>query len=235
MGQVLEYHVASGQVTARVQGSQPKPYDIDIKIRCLSTEEWDEVSEAMAGQAIFAAKLLAGEMPQNIEEAFTTANLNLFPQSAKDLDTSCSCPDWANPCKHIAAVYYLLGEEFDRDPFMLFQLRGRSREELIAVLREKRSTAADSGTGGPSEVEEGPPETSPPLEECLHQFWVAGAELAGFQVSVAPPAVPEALLKRLGPLPLLETQEDIIAMLRERYGVVSQRALDMAFGEESLF
>jgi uncharacterized Zn finger protein len=85
----------------------------------------------MASQAIFAAKLLSGEMPQNIEEAFAEAKVSLFPTSEQDLDTECSCPDWANPCKHIAAVYYLLAERFDEDPFLIFKLRGEPRKRLF--------------------------------------------------------------------------------------------------------
>lgn len=108
-GQVLEYHTAPGMVTAKVQGSRRKPYSIEIKVTPLSPEEWNQVAKAMSGQARFAAKLLAGEMPQDIEEAFAAANLTLFPRSEEDIDTLCSCPDWANPCKHIAAVYYIRG------------------------------------------------------------------------------------------------------------------------------
>jgi len=60
--------------------------------------------------------------------------LSLFPQKQRDLKTNCSCPDWSNPCKHIAAVYYLLGEEFDRDPFLIFRLRGIAREDFVKLL-----------------------------------------------------------------------------------------------------
>ena len=232
-GQVLEYHITRGLVTAKVQGSRRRPYDIEIKVKPLSPEEWDQVTRAMAGQALFAAKLLADEMPQNIEEAFAAARLTLFPQSEQDIDTFCSCPDWANPCKHIAAVYYILGEEFDRDPFMIFQLRGRGRQELAAALREERSTLASSEVEGHAGAEGEPWDLDQPLEECLNRFWEAGEELAGFRVSVLPPAVPEALLKRLGPLPQLESRKDTTAILYESYRAVSRRALEMAFTEEN--
>src|SRR5438270_10093712 len=135
-GQVLSIDVDKGLVKARVQGSRPKPYDIQIKVNVLPAADWKKLARAVAGQALFAAKLLAGEMPQDIEQAFTAAGLSLFPEKLRDLTTSCSCPDWSNPCKHIAAVYYLLGEEVDRDPFLLFQLRGLSREELLGILGE---------------------------------------------------------------------------------------------------
>ncbi len=230
-GQVLEYSIAPGLVRAKVQGSRPKPYDIEIKIKPLSDEEWDKVTQAMAGQAIFAARLLSGEMPQNIEEAFTTTKLTLFPRSARDMDTSCSCPDWANPCKHIAAVYYILGEAFDDDPFMLFQLRGRSREELTEALRKKRSAEIAHEAEDTSEGES-PQEIVQPLEECLTNFWVAGEEMGRFRVVVAPPAVSEALLKRLGPLVLRSGRENITGILTERYRTISQQALEMALSEK---
>src|SRR5260370_3240634 len=109
-GQVISIDIEPGVVKAKVQGSQPKPYTIKIQLRPLSDQDWEEVTEAMASQALFAAKLLAGEMPTNIEEPFHAGKLSLFPTAAKDLVTDCSCPDWANPCKHIAALYDLLSD-----------------------------------------------------------------------------------------------------------------------------
>ena len=133
-GQVMNVDISKGTVKAKVQGSSSRPYSITIKIKALSEADWKKLAIEFAREAIFAAKLLAGEMPQEIEQIFTRAGLSLFPAKLRDLETNCSCPDWSNPCKHIAAVYYLLGEEFDRDPFLIFRLRGLSREELIALL-----------------------------------------------------------------------------------------------------
>ncbi|HZY40878.1 MAG TPA: SWIM zinc finger family protein, partial [Anaerolineae bacterium] len=136
-GQVLNIDITSGKVTAQVQGSRPQPYKVKINIKPLTNEQWVRAADAMAAQAIFAAKLLAGEMPNEIEEAFATAKVSLFPLKADDLITDCSCPDWSNPCKHIAAVYYLLGEQFDGDPFLLFRLRGKSKTEIMDLLRAR--------------------------------------------------------------------------------------------------
>ncbi|MEW5802491.1 MAG: SWIM zinc finger family protein [bacterium] len=133
-GQVLSIDVDKGLVEARVQGSRPTPYHVTIRVRGLAEADWKKLAREISRQAIFAAKLLAGEMPQDIEQAFEKAGLSLFPGKSKDLETDCSCPDWSNPCKHIAAVYYLLGEEFDRNPFLLFKLRGMNREEFIGLL-----------------------------------------------------------------------------------------------------
>ncbi len=133
-GQVLSIQIEKGLVRAKVQGSRPKPYDVAIQAKTLTPEDWQTVAEALAQQAIFAAKLLAGEMPQDIERTFEQCGLSLFPSQLGDLSTKCSCPDWSNPCKHIAAVYYLIGEEFDRDPFLIFTLRGLTQEELLDLL-----------------------------------------------------------------------------------------------------
>lgn len=155
-GQVISIDVQEGLVSAKVQGSRPKPYQIKITLKPLSQKDWKQVAEAMSEQAIFVAKLLAGEMPNNIEEAFVAAKIPLFPKSQKELVTDCSCPDWANPCKHIAAVYYLLAEQFDDDPFLIFKLRGKSKDELIEELREKRTgSAVLKETAGAEETELG--------------------------------------------------------------------------------
>lgn len=135
-GQVLSIEVEKGIARARVQGSRPRPYEVTVKVRPLQPAEWSRVTSQLASEAVFAARLLAGEMPRDIEAAFQRAGASLFPEKSRELATACSCPDWSNPCKHVAAVYYLLGEEFDRDPFLLFTLRGLTRDELLAQLTD---------------------------------------------------------------------------------------------------
>lgn len=228
-GQVLNIDVRPGRVNARVQGSRRKPYSVRIEIAPLSDKQWERAIDAMAGQALFAAQLLAGEMPPEIEEAFEAAGVSLFPTS-DDVGMSCSCPDWAVPCKHIAAVYYLLGEEFDRDPFLLFTLRGRTREQVMEALRARRAAAAPL-------VEEAAPEETPepqaePLEETLPRFWELREGLGSLRVTIAPPPVETALLKRLGPPPFSRRPEAFVGVLTLAYATVTERALALAFGEE---
>ena len=148
-GQVLDIAVEPGCASAKVQGSRAKPYSITIRVATLDAAQWRSVTETIVAEARFAAKLLAGEMPQEIEQAFASAGVSLFPESAAELQTECSCPDWSNPCKHIAAVYYLLGEEFDRDPFLLFALRGGSKGEIFAGLVEAESSTAELAADEP--------------------------------------------------------------------------------------
>lgn len=137
-GQVLELSVATGAVTAIVQGSRVRPYRVRIGITAFNKTEWTQVSRTLADNAWYTAKLLAGEMPEDIEDVFSSVGLSLFPTTARDLSMDCSCPDWEVPCKHLAAVFYLLAESFDTDPFAILGWRGRDREDLLAALNALR-------------------------------------------------------------------------------------------------
>ncbi len=223
-GQVVSIKVKKGVVYAQVQGSQDQPYSVKIKLPRLSDAVWEEVCEVMASQALFAAKLLSGEMPKNIEEAFEEAGVSLFPESKKELDTFCSCPDWANPCKHIAAVYYLLAERFDEDPFLIFVLRGRTKEEIITVLRGKRKEKLSEEEGKAEKVAE--VSDILPLEECLSTFWEAGESLNSF--TTTPVSGENVILKRLGDSPFTIRGENVTAVLSRMYEAVSAAALKRA-------
>src|SRR5262249_24433020 len=150
-GQGLAIDVRKGKGSAKVQGSRPTPYGVTIEVKSLTEKQWQDLLHTLARKPLFVAKLLAGEMPQDIEDVFREAKLSLFPEKRHDLKTDCSSPDWSNPCKHVAAVYYLLGEEFDRDPFLLFRLRGLGRDELLQRL--SRLTPAAEAAPAPAEPE----------------------------------------------------------------------------------
>ena len=229
MGQVISIDVQKGAVAAKVQGTRAKPYSIKIELKPLSEKDWNKVTDAMASQAVFAARLLSGEMPRNIEEAFGEAKISLFPTSVKDLITDCSCPDWANPCKHIAAVYYLMAERFDEDPFLIFKLRGRTKEELIGILREKRSqTLPEADVTSPIEADFSQREAAVPLEKCLDTFWQAGAALDSFTVNPTLPEVENAILKRLGNAPFTVGKQNVASLLAKAYSIASTTALRKA-------
>ncbi len=168
-GQVISLDVGAGMVTARVQGSRPRPYRVRIGITAFGKPEWAKLERVLAGSAWYGAKLLAGEMPEDIEEVFAAQGLSLFPAAAQELSMDCSCPDWEVPCKHIAAVFYLLAEAFDDDPFTILAWRGREREDLLANLQAARSDgppAADSaGRAGA------------PLAECLDTYFMVQSEI----------------------------------------------------------
>jgi uncharacterized Zn finger protein len=225
-GQVLNLDIQPGRVESRVQGSRPQPYKVKIEIKPLSEKDWNRVADEMAQQAIFAAKLLAGEMPQNIEEAFAAAKVSLFPASSGDLKTGCSCPDWSNPCKHIAAVYYLLGEQFDSDPFLLFRLRGKTKDEIMSLLRTRRALHAITEEEPSAAVEPAAiVESIEPLESDPDRFWHGAGELTDFRVTIAAPPIDAAPIKRLGSPKFWHGKQDFVTLLTGAYQAISQAAL----------
>jgi uncharacterized Zn finger protein len=248
-GQVLNIDFAGNRVESSVQGSRKEPYKVSIEIKSIDDQEWQNVIDVMASQAIFAAKLLAGEMPQDIEEAFSAARVALFPARTADLKTECSCPDYANPCKHISAVYYLLGEQFDADPFLLFQLRGRSKEHIIEELRTRRGRLGSAGEGLRDQAEEGTGvdaatagmqeeseirfvhEEGPPLEDLVHRFWDGNPEIESMEFSIARPEVDAAPIKRLGQPEFWAGKGDFISEMESIYRAISESAIKTALGD----
>ena len=214
-GQVLSIDIRNGVVKSQVQGSRKRPYDVEISVRTIGPEDWDRLRQALAEQPVIAASLLSGRMPENIEDSFDAVGLSMFPERSDDLDTDCSCPDWSNPCKHIAAVYLLLGEEFDRDPFLIFRMRGMDREDLLG--EEFRRSA---------QTIEGPPLAPEPLPEDPDVFWANPLPaLAGVDLGAATaPEMHAALPKQLGRFPFWQGSQDLTVTLKEIYAAASQRA-----------
>ncbi|MCG5438292.1 SWIM zinc finger family protein [Micromonospora foliorum] len=140
-GQVLTLDITPGRVDAVVQGSRPQPYQVSIALKPFPAALWSRIENELAGQAFFSARLLAGDLPDELEELFVAAGAPLFPAAVSELTQRCNCPDFAVPCKHLAATFYLLAEAFDADPFELLHWRGRSRAELLDELRARRAAA----------------------------------------------------------------------------------------------
>ena len=224
-GQVISVDEKKDGVLAKVQGSRRKAYKVTINITSLTDAQWEEAIDTLAEQAIFTAQLLAGEMPQDIEEAFEEAGASLFPKKRGDLYTECSCPDYANPCKHIAAAHYILGERFDEDPFLIFRLRGRTQDEVMSALRERRAGEDDF-------AEEEVDEEIIPLDESVSTFFQLGAPLDTFSVRIQNPAIKTPLLKRLGDASFVP-KPGIEALLENAYSKISEKAVELAYGEES--
>jgi uncharacterized Zn finger protein len=227
-GQVAAMDVKPGLVQARVKGSRPRPYSVQIHLPVLADQAWEPAIDALAGQARFTASLLAGEMPRDVDDLFREVGAHLFPVPGEDLETSCSCPDPVNPCKHVAAVHYVIGSELDRDPFLLFLLRGRPREAVLMALRARRAGApapdAAATAAGPTAATDGPP-----IETEIERFWQLGEEFGGLRFTIDAPRVPEAVLKRLG-LPLdPRNGEQSSAELTRLYRTISERAMQSAY------
>ena len=211
--QVLSLIETSGQIEAKVQDTK-RPFTATIKVDPFSDQAWEQVITTLESHPLFLAQLLSGEVPPDIEEAFTAVALSLFPNTQDDLHMSCNCPDWADVCKHLAAAHYILAERFDEDPFLLFRLRGRSQEAILAALRSRQKSDEDKIP----EALFGP---------CLtvDVFWQI--EDTVFSTHIAAPETPFPVLARLGQPDFLE--EEITFLLGPAYEMISQEAIKMAF------
>ncbi len=257
-GQVISIDIQKGNVAALVQGSRSHPYKVRIGVKPIPAAAWKKAVTAMASEAGFSARLLNGEMPRDIERAFESVKVSLFPAGLKELETYCSCPDWSNPCKHIAAVYYLLGEEFDRDPFLLFRLRGMEREELLEALgksagsggsRRHKKTPGGSGaarvgaavddsradTGGLAEGSTAAAASAgsapTPLPTDPETFWGAVEEFTFSSAGDAPSASP--LLARLGSFPFWRGHESFLESMETMIRSASAAGMDVFLGQRA--
>lgn len=208
-GQVTGIAIEPGGVRAKVQGSRKTPYTVTIKVKPLSAAQWRHVGQSIAETPRFAALLLSGDMPEDIEEAFNAAKCGLFPRSVADVRTECSCPDWSNPCKHVAAVYYLIGEEFDRDPFLLFTLRGMERDAFIASISAPKSVERGGTRKRAKPVEQAAPLAAPPAEIP----------------PVQPPPIDAWLLKRAGRFPFWNGSGTLEDSLHDVYAKAGEDAM----------
>jgi uncharacterized Zn finger protein len=221
-GQVIDVKIESGLVRGRVQGSRTTPYTVTIHFEPISREGWERIVDRLRGQLLFSAQLMAGEVPQELEDFFQAEGASLFPQLKRRADMHCDCPDSSNPCKHIAALFYVLGDAFDGDPFLLLQLRGMPREELVELL--------GTGAAPQAEAEEDLFETEPlPLDESFYK----GASLPEDFIGPLPRGDLNApLLRRLGNLPFWRGDEPLLESLQEIYKETARRGRSAAFGEK---
>jgi uncharacterized Zn finger protein len=172
-GEVSGLTVAAGSITAQVQGSRRRPYDVWIELPVFSPAQWARAERAIADDGSCYEQILDGDLPADLEEVFARCGLALFPAKAQDLAMDCSCPDWVVPCPHVRAVLFALAEAFDAEPFAILTWRGRTRSRLLDHLHDLRKITAPSprpvdGTG----VER-------PLAECLDDFWLEGGQPYG--------------------------------------------------------
>jgi len=211
-GQVLALDIGTGHVTATVQGSRPKPYKVRLTVVPLTNPQWAAVEEALAARAVFRARLLAGEMPAEIEEVFADCGTPLFPRTARDLEMSCTCPDWEVPCKHLAAVCYVLAEAFDDDPFAMLAWRGKGRDNLLTALRHLTGGPDAGGTRPVIDV------ADRPLADCVQGYWQSSLSAARLRsLPPAVPAPPDLLLRSVAPPLLTAGGQDLPTLLRPAY------------------
>ncbi|MDP3486804.1 MAG: SWIM zinc finger family protein [Bacillota bacterium] len=222
-GQVLTLSIEKGAVLASVQGTNNEPYHIDMGVTTLSDEQWLKVFDQLSNEVGDVAKLLAGIMPHGLEYVFRNAGVTLFPRTQRDLWTTCSCPDASNPCKHIAAVHYLLAQEFARDPFLILKLRGLEQEELLHRL------GLGSLAGEDIEVQD--------AEEHIDvtSFWTGHREtlpeLPALEGSLT---AHMALIKQLGPFPMWRGQKRLFRELKGVYSAAQSSAVNLLASEKGV-
>ncbi|WP_017299412.1 SWIM zinc finger family protein [Nodosilinea nodulosa] len=230
-GHILSLEYKGSKVTALVQGTAEEPYKLSIWLDAFSDEDWNYVIDSLSEQAIYSAQLLAGEMPSEIEAVFTANGLSLYPFNLSEVHSKCSCPDPKNPCKHIAAVYYQLGDFFREDPFVLFQLRGRSRDSILDALRQRRQSSpvpTEVAIDGEEAAADADPKSIPGHLD-LQQFWAYAEPLDPELVVITPAET--TVLDILGKMPLPpEDAPMVMGHLKEIYQAVAQQAMTQALG-----
>ena len=225
-GQVVSIKIRRGMVTASVQGSDESPYKITINVRTLSKAQWMRVTPILFARPATAAKLLTGQMPEDVEKTFDDAGVLLFPMKKNDMKTDCTCYDWSNPCKHIVAAYLLIGEELDRDPFLIFRLRGAERKEILNmaglynVVVAKHHANKRKGSQSPE-----------PLPAGSDEFWGRSATEDYDPGDMSVPEVPAALPKWLGNFQFWRGKKDFMPSLEGMYSDASHAWSDAFMGK----
>jgi len=239
-GNVTSIRFEGRRVHARVQGTGEEPYKVKLWLDVLNDEDWGYVLEALTQKARWSAQLLAGIMPVDIERAFAASGKRLFPFKLQEVRSECSCPDKANPCKHISAVYFLMGDRFSEDPFVLFQLRGRNRTKLLEDLAEKRrqalaQLAEQATTTNPDRCDEADAPLPPhPAVLDPSLWWRYERSLDGDLVVITAALEGDTGLDAAGDLPLAEdprfpdARETFLANMRAHGQASAQRAMVQA-------
>lgn len=236
---ILAWNNHKGVITATLRGNinayfgvykEPK-YNVNVQMVHLTPEQWKKVIARLSQQASFIAKLLVGEIPDNIETIFAEFKTHFLPNNYKDFKVSCDCPDYAVPCKHIAGVCYRLANELDQDPFLLFEMRGlapdKLREELIKSPLG-RVLADATGEQNRNLVNVKSLYTRPELQtipDCidLNDFWRAEQPLPTHLPDLQAASVPALVIKKGGDYPafwqksgsFIQVMEDFYTRMRK--------------------
>jgi uncharacterized Zn finger protein len=226
LGLVTGLSVEVGLLRGQVGSVDGPACRVRASLRTLSDSEWDRCLDALASQAAFAAQLLNAELPRGVDGVMRNLGVPLFPEGRGDMEAECTCGHLRS-CRHIAAVLLASGERLSEDPFLLFELRGHTREELVDGLRERRLAAAQRRQ---AIVEGNSADAATESSEDLSEFWEMGAEVRDLPLKVEEPEVTMESLKMLGELSFAE-EEDLVDRLEPVYRAVSERALDVAYDD----
>ncbi|TVQ61430.1 MAG: hypothetical protein EA378_08645 [Phycisphaerales bacterium] len=227
-GQTKRLTIEDGVVRATVQGRMTRPYQVTIEVRRFDQEQREGLIRAMADQAVFAAKLLAGEMPRDIDTLLDPLGTRLIPGDARELVGSCTCKDNRDWCKHLLCVMHLVADHLAQDPFVAFRLRGLEPDDLMERLRQSRAVAAAGGAAtavyAPVLAGGGDGTGVRSLEDLAGEFWSGGDP--GVPLAIEAPSVSHPLLRRLGPSPFEGRRFPLVGLLATCYDVISRRAIE---------
>lgn len=207
-GHVRQLDISASLASALVFDDDGQTYRAKIAVRAYSGTDWNRIERTLAAQAVYAAKLLSGQLPDDLEQVLAGFGLSLFPESFADMAMDCTCLAWQVPCPHLAAASYALAASFDSDPLRILAWRGRGRDELLDRLRELRGVPASS--------------RMPRAQPAVSSFWTAGPRLAA-PAPVAPGSVrrANALLDQLEPLELTAGRYEVLDLFRAAYQRIS--------------
>ncbi len=244
-GRVSEIKIdASGRVHAKVKGTRPTPYKIDIRLKGFSQQEKETAGAIIAEDPALAAELSMGRLPEKILPLLEQHNISLLPETWSDIIAHCSCPDWANPCKHLAAVYYIMANEIDKDPLILFKLRNVEPREL---MREAGFTGRESAAGPTAILAEGMAAGAPiftPYQKVIISRLKSGAAAQNTEPAAQPAGEEpvdlsaladskesESIFTLLGDAPLFYSGGDFKALLLKAYKNISRSMATLALQE----
>ncbi|MDF1809518.1 MAG: hypothetical protein P1U42_07475 [Phycisphaerales bacterium] len=232
LGQTKRLTIEDELCEGIIQGRSDKPYTTTLSLEKFSVESQEQIISAMANQVRYTAKLLASELPSNIEDVFAPLGLKLFPAEPEDIKPVCSCPDWSEEqpwCKHTVCLTSLLAEKLGDDPMAIFGLRGMPGQELIDGLRQKRAVGVQGPGPSPVLLQHVPGVsdlTSPPLEDSIEQFWELGSEIYDLDTPIEPPPVNCVLLRRLGPSPFIDAKFPLIGLMATCYQLIGEKVIE---------
>lgn len=231
LGQTKRLTIEETLCEGVIQGRSDKPYTTTLELSQFNAESQERVISAMADQVRYAAKLLSGELPSNIEDVFAPLGLKLFPAEPQDITPKCSCPDWSEEkpwCKHAVCLSALLAERMGDDPMIIFGLHGMPSQELIDGLRQKRAVGVQGPGPAPVLLQHVPGVSdvpSAPLDDSLGSFWEVGDELKELDTPIEPPTLNCVLLRRLGSSPFPEGRFPLIGLMATCYQLIGEHAI----------
>ncbi|MCE5223023.1 SWIM zinc finger family protein [bacterium] len=217
-GQVIEINFMPGKIKASVQGSQHNPYQVEISVKIWTKKEWDLFFTFIKSDPLLLSQMISGKLTPDLEKKLYSRGINLFPVKYTDFTTDCSCPDWSNPCKHVAAVFFLITEYLDKNPLILFEMRGKDQSEIIENLLPTNS-----------EKELIPTKSVVNSKECplsVERFWESDQDIQDPIYYTKQMEFDALLIHQMGSFPLWQANDDFFGWWESLYQQNSRKVIE---------